>query len=147
MWWALPEHRGELERTLTLINSMDRAAWPDAVLDALFDCPATRLAAYGTLRPGESNHGMLAALGGAWTDGTVQGVRFMANGYPAFTFAGAEPVPVSVLTSAALPADWPRLDAFEGREYRRILAPVRQVDGTSVVAYLYEYLGGSPGSA
>ena len=125
---------------------MDRAAWPDAVLDALFDFPRTRLAAYGTLRPGESNHGMLSELGGAWVDGTVQGMRFVANGYPAFK-AGTDWVSVSVLTSPALPADWPRLDEFEGRDYRRILAPVRRVDGTNVVAYLYEYVGSQPNSA
>jgi gamma-glutamylcyclotransferase (GGCT)/AIG2-like uncharacterized protein YtfP len=146
MWWESPEHRVELERTLALINSMDRAAWPHDVLDALFEFPGTRLAAYGTLRPGESNHGMLAELGGAWVDGTVQGVRFVANGYPAFK-AGTDWVPVSVLTSAALPADWPRLDEFEGRDYRRILAPVRLVDGTNVVAYLYEYIGNPAHSA
>jgi gamma-glutamylcyclotransferase (GGCT)/AIG2-like uncharacterized protein YtfP len=158
MWWELPEHSRELERTLALVNSMDRAAWPDDVLDALFEFPRTRLAAYGTLRPGESNHAMLADLGGAWVDGTVQGVRFMANGYPAFRSsaplyeagqAGPDPdqVPVSVLTSAALPSDWPRLDEFEGRDYRRILAPVRLLDGVYRVAYLYEYIGSPASSA
>jgi gamma-glutamylcyclotransferase (GGCT)/AIG2-like uncharacterized protein YtfP len=89
---------------------------------------------------------MLAELGGAWVEGTVLGVRFMANGYPAFK-AGTDWVPVSVLTSAALPADWPRLDEFEGRDYRRILAPVRLFDGTNLVACLYEYIGSRPRSA
>jgi gamma-glutamylcyclotransferase (GGCT)/AIG2-like uncharacterized protein YtfP len=145
MWWQRAEHSSELDRTLSLVNSMDRAAWPDDILDTLFDFPKTRLAAYGTLRPGESNHGMLAELGGAWVEGTVRGKRFMANGYPAFQ-AGADRVPVSVLTSAALPADWARLDEFEGRDYRRILAPVRLVDGTHLVAYLYEYIGRQPSS-
>jgi gamma-glutamylcyclotransferase (GGCT)/AIG2-like uncharacterized protein YtfP len=106
------------------------------------DDPNTRLAVYGTLRPGESNHHLLADVPGTWLEGTVQGVRFMANGYPAFK---CDPtpgeVPVSVLTSAALPAHWARLDDFEGADYRRILVQVRLPDGATLSANLYEYLG------
>jgi gamma-glutamylcyclotransferase (GGCT)/AIG2-like uncharacterized protein YtfP len=128
-----------LERALAVINS---SGGFDGVLDALFDSPQTRLAAYGTLRPGESNHTLVANLDGAWVDGTVQGVRFIANDYPAFLWrpGGAE-VPVSVLTSAALPAHWARLDDFEGPEYRRILVPVSLPNGTALVANLYQYIG------
>jgi gamma-glutamylcyclotransferase (GGCT)/AIG2-like uncharacterized protein YtfP len=79
---------------------------------------------------------------GAWVDGIVEGVRFMANGFPAFEWRpGRAEVPVSVLTSDALPEHWARLDAFEGSEYCRILVPVRLPSGTIVVANLYEYVG------
>jgi len=99
----------------------------------------TRLAVYGTLRPGESNHAMLADVPGEWLSGTVEGVRFMAKGYPAFR-PGAGQVAVSVLTSAALPEHWARLDEFEGADYRRILVPVTLSDGGTVVANLYAYI-------
>ncbi|MDQ6672784.1 MAG: gamma-glutamylcyclotransferase [Chloroflexota bacterium] len=105
------------------------------------DFAGTRLAAYGTLMPGESNHTLLSDLAGVWEDGTVEGVRFMANGYPAFKWRpGTEQVRVSVLTSSALPEHWARLDEFEGADYRRILVPVSLPNRTSVVAYIYEYI-------
>ncbi|SRR5713226_7702682 len=140
-----------LERSLTLINSTRTATWADdaarcqvlfEALNALLDFPNTRLAAYGTLAPGESNHAVLEGVPGAWLEGTVQGVRFMANGYPAFERRpGNGQVPVRVLTSAALPEHWARLDDFEGDDYRRILVPVRLASGAVLVANLYEYIG------
>jgi len=99
----------------------------------------TRLAVYGTLRPGESNYAMLADVPGTWLTGTVSGVRFIAKGYPAFR-RGTGEVPVSVLTSPELPEHWTRLDEFEGADYRRILVPVTLASGAIVVANLYEYI-------
>ncbi|MGI9147889.1 MAG: molybdopterin cofactor-binding domain-containing protein, partial [Chloroflexota bacterium] len=110
--------------------------------EEMADSPNTRLAAYGTLMPGQLNHALLADVSGTWIDGRVHGVRFMANGFPAFTpGAGPGQVAVSVLTSAALPQHWARLDAFEGTDYRRMLVPVRLPDGTSLVANIYAYIG------
>ncbi|MDQ6672664.1 MAG: molybdopterin-dependent oxidoreductase, partial [Chloroflexota bacterium] len=122
---------------------------PARVYDALSagdgftaDSAATRLAAYGTLMPGQSNHALLVDVPGTWVDGTVEGVRFIAKGFPAFTPGpGCGQVRVSVLTSAALPGHWARLDAFEGSDYRRTVVPVRLPDGTSLAANIYEYIG------
>lgn len=59
--------------------------------------------------------------------------------FPVFTFdPDAPPVAVQVLSSDGLPELWPRLDAFEGGGYRRILVPVVGHDGRTVVAQLYE---------
>ena len=61
------------------------------------------------------------------------------QGYPAFRRGNGQ-VPVSVLTSPALPEHWARLDEFEGADYRRILVPVTLASGAIVVANLYEYI-------
>jgi gamma-glutamylcyclotransferase (GGCT)/AIG2-like uncharacterized protein YtfP len=90
-----------------------------------------RLAVYGTLAPGRSNHGQMAGMAGTWTPGTVRGRRFdqgwgAAEGYPGLVLdpEGAE-VAVQVFRSADLPGHWARLDAFEGEGYRRVVTPVR----------------------
>ncbi len=142
MRWESAAQQGELDRALALINSIERkTGLPQADLDAQFDFPSTRFAAYGTLMPGQSNYALLSNVEGVWVDGTVQGTRFMANGYPAFKWRpGDARVPVSVLTSAALPEHWARLDDFEGPDYRRILVSVRLPNDTNLVAYLYEYI-------
>lgn len=140
----------ELDDILRAAGSEDGAeslrTWLEPILDrlveALLDRPERRLAAYGSLRPGEDNHHHLSRLVGRWTEGTVEGARHergrgAAHGYPGLVYRrGDPPVPVSVFESAALADHWPRLDAFEGEEYRRILVPVRMA-GTTKVANLY----------
>lgn len=96
-----------------------------------------RLAVYGSLAPGESNHGQVALLGSAWTDGFVRGRRAVRT-WPVFTWEeSALPVPVRVLTSTELPVHWARLDAFEGVDYRRILVLVRFANAPATAANLY----------
>ena len=101
-----------------------------------------RLAVYGSLAPGRSNHGQLAGLAGDWRDGTVRG-RLVesgwgaAEGYPGLRPDPAGPVvAVQLFTSDDLPAHWARLDAFEGEEYERTLIEVATADGP-VSAQLY----------
>lgn len=58
--------------------------------------------------------------------------------WPVFTFdPSAPPVPAWLLCSPALPAAWPRLDEFEGDDYRRILVPVQRADGSWAWANIY----------
>ncbi|HZZ67453.1 MAG TPA: gamma-glutamylcyclotransferase family protein [Phenylobacterium sp.] len=94
-----------------------------------------RLAVYGSLAPGRSNHGQLAELTGAWSPGVVRGELFQegwgaAQGYPGLRLdpAGAE-VAVQVFASHDLPDHWARLDRFEGPEYRRVITTVMTEDG------------------
>jgi len=85
-----------------------------------------RLAVYGSLAPGESNHDQLAGLSGGWWPGVVRGWKVdsgwgAAAGYPGLRPDPAGPeVAVQVFTSPDLPAHWTRLDAFEGDEYQRV---------------------------
>jgi gamma-glutamylcyclotransferase (GGCT)/AIG2-like uncharacterized protein YtfP len=120
-------------------------------LETLFGC-SERLAVYGSLAPGRENHHIVAPLGGSWSEGVVEGemTRYgwgAAMGYSALHLRpGGPAVAVHVLTSVALPAAWPELDAFEGAEYRRVLVPVwSNGDGGRTlvtVANLYEGSGG-----
>ena len=94
-----------------------------------------RLAVYGSLAPGEENHDQLAGLDGVWSRGTVRGRVFVldegeARGYLALVLDPAGPqVAVQVFESAELPEHWARLDAFEGRCYRRVVAQVETEAG------------------
>ena len=94
------------------------------------DVTDNRLAVYGSLGPGKSNHHMLAKYPGTWTRGRVRGDLVNAGWGAAGGFPGLIPradgpwVPVDVLESSALPNAWPDLDAFEGSEYRRVLIDV-----------------------
>lgn len=103
-----------------------------------------RLFVYGTLAPGRSNAHVLAGLDGTWEPGTVRGVLFpegwgAAQGYPGLVLdPSAEPVRGLVFTSAQLAHEWPRIDAFEGAGYRRVVAQVLLDGGGRVPAFLYE---------
>lgn len=105
--------------------------------------PVPRLAVYGSLGPGRPNHHVLADVAGRWFSGVVRGhleERGWGSdlGYPGITLApDAPPVPVDVLESDDLAAHWPRLDAFEGEEYRRVTVAVH-TDGGVVMATIYE---------
>jgi gamma-glutamylcyclotransferase (GGCT)/AIG2-like uncharacterized protein YtfP len=146
-----PESPEELTRALRAFNrvrppappdSPQRAALEDA-LDALFRAPE-RLAAYGSLMPGGANHHEVADLKGEWVEGWVTGSLVhlgwgSAAGYPALRWdpAGA-PVRASMLTSPGLRTRWPRLDRFEGPDYRRILVPFFTDAAVVAVGNLYE---------
>jgi gamma-glutamylcyclotransferase (GGCT)/AIG2-like uncharacterized protein YtfP len=101
-----------------------------------------RLAVYGSLAPGKSNHHQLAGLSGDWRPGVVRG-RLKNEGWGSGEgFPGLSPdpmgpeVPVQVFVSADLCAHWARLDAFEGADYRRVPIEVATPDGP-LEAYIY----------
>ena len=100
------------------------------LIEALLDHPERRLAAYGSLLPGENNHHHMEQLVGRWVEGTVEGTLHdrgwaARQGYPGFVpGSSGDRVEVKVFESLSLPDAWERLDAFEGAAYRRILAPV-----------------------
>ena len=126
------------------------AACGDAI-DASLGRPGHRLVAYGTLRPGEVNHGLVAGLG-TWQPAWVRGRLGEWNGYPLLRPArvGGRRLPVMLLTSPHLPTVLPELDAFEGPAYRRAwvvaeLAPTVGESADAVVARCYVDAGLDPG--
>lgn len=89
-----------------------------------------RLAVYGSLAPGKSNHHQLDGLGGGWQPGMVRGWLVESGWGAAQGFPGLRPdamgpeVMVQLFTSEDLPDHWERLDAFEGDEYERVIVDV-----------------------
>jgi gamma-glutamylcyclotransferase (GGCT)/AIG2-like uncharacterized protein YtfP len=95
----------------------------------------TRLAIYGTLAPGRSNHGQLSELTGRWIKGAVRG-RFVqsgwaaAMGFPALVLDASAPVVhLELFESPDLPMHWSRLDQFEGEGYQRVRVEVETDEG------------------
>ncbi len=140
----------ELMHLLEGVNARRRSSLPPPPPDveeaALEDRvrASHRLAVYGSLKPGEIHHDLVSHLSGTWQDGDVFGdwsdTGWGAGvGFPAIRWRpDGDRVPVKLLASADLPAEWARLDAFEGEEYRRILVPVFDRDTFLAVANLYE---------
>lgn len=92
--------------------------------------PERRLACYGSLRPGQKNHHIVADIAGQWLPGTIYGETEEEFGYPVFTWQmDGNPIAVEVLCSEQLPANYPRIDEFEGFNYRRVLVPVKMKAG------------------
>jgi gamma-glutamylcyclotransferase (GGCT)/AIG2-like uncharacterized protein YtfP len=143
---APPEaRRASLAAALILLGDTPGRATHEQLADRVDQAlgrPSQRLAAYGSLRRGERNHGEVADLGGRWLAGHVRG-RFetasaRTGGWPALApDARGAPFAVEVLESPALPGAWPRLDDFEGEPYRRELVAVELERGATCVANLY----------
>ncbi len=109
---------------------------------------ATRLAVYGTLAPGRSNHHQLAPMVGHWSQGTVRG-RLIDDDwatkglYPLLRLDPDAPViNVKLFESADLPAHWARLDDFEGAAYQRVVTQVATPTGM-IEAAIYVAAGPS----
>jgi len=103
-----------------------------------------RLAVYGSLAPGRSNHHQLQDLRGEWHPGcSVRGELADRGwsagvGYPTLRWSASGPaVAVDVFVSEELPSHWARLDEFEGPDYQRIVVPVFAGPRVVGVANLY----------
>jgi gamma-glutamylcyclotransferase (GGCT)/AIG2-like uncharacterized protein YtfP len=104
--------------------------------------PEQRLAVYGSLAPGKSNHHQLDELSGDWAAGALRGRLFQdgfgtGGRYPGLELdPGGGEVTVQVFTSPDLPAHWARLDRFEGADYARVVVEVMTEQGP-VAAQVY----------
>ena len=101
-----------------------------------------RLATYGTLAPGRVNHHQLADLQGCWRQGTVRGRLVEAGwgaelGFPGMILdPSGQAIDVHLFESPDLADQWPRLDAFEGAGYQRVVTRVSTPDG-DLEAWIY----------
>ncbi len=100
---------------------------------------------YGSLAPNAPNHSVVAHIKGDWQQGIVRG-KLLKEGWGAdIGYLGFQPcsieeqeeIPVFVLFSEELPANWAYLDDFEGEEYKRILAKYELKNGQTGVGRIY----------
>lgn len=116
---------------------------PVQTLERLLDFPSRRLAVYGSLAPGKKNHHVIAGMEGSWRKAVLRGSLLnegwgAGEGFPGFLWDGTNtPVAAQVFSSPDLPHYWPRLDEFEGEEYRRILAPAEIENGEIEICNVY----------
>lgn len=104
-----------------------------------------RLFVDGTLAPGEVNAHVLEPLVGEWQEASARGTLHpqgwgQTHGFPALRLdAGAAAVEVEelVFQSAELPADWARLDEFEGSAHQRVETDALLKDGTRCKTCIY----------
>lgn len=102
-----------------------------------------RLATYGTLAPGKTNHHELSELEGSWLTATVRGIKYETGWGAALGCPGMVPdedgelIAVSILQSPDLPKHWARLDAFEGEEYVRTEIAATLADGSTLSCFIY----------
>lgn len=103
-----------------------------------------RLAVYGSLAPGRSNHDQLQNVRGDWHSGLSVCGEFVDHGwgaglgYPALRWSASGPaVSIELFVSEDLPGHWARLDEFEGKDYLRIVVPVYAGTSVVTVANLY----------
>ena len=136
----------ELVHTLQMINAArERGDIDDsAEIARRFDRPSTRLAVYGSLAPGKSNHEVIEGIAGTWKSGFVRGDLLrqgwgMHVGFPGMTWdpKSRNRINVQVFTLEDLPEHWERLDDFEGKDYLRILVPVESLADAPIVANIY----------
>ena len=108
------------------------------IVELLFDQPGQRLVAYGTLRPGGSNEGMLKDIAGQWQSCSVRGTLHERRSLKCFRWQPrGDVIEAMLFTAAGLTDAWERLDRFEGHEYARHLIPV-QTNGLRLIANIYE---------
>jgi gamma-glutamylcyclotransferase (GGCT)/AIG2-like uncharacterized protein YtfP len=129
---------------LTMKDELEAQEELEAQFAARFnsDC---QLAVYGSLAPGRSNHHVIADLPGNWVERLIVHGELLTTGWGAalgyralrWQWDGPE-VEVALFTSQQLPLHWPRLDEFEGEDYRRILVPVYSEGRFMTVANIYE---------
>src|SRR5512138_1610394 len=144
---ALPTNPDALKATLDRVNRarLGIAAADEAAERAIERAhrASVKLAIYGTLAPGKVNHHHIADLGGTWHDAAMRGRLDRVpcgihEGLPAIVVGPEEPLhPVKLLVCDALPANWPRLDAFEDAEKQRLLVPLEGEGGITGVANVY----------
>lgn len=102
-----------------------------------------QLFVYGTLAPGRPNHKVLKDVPGTWEPAVLKGTLIKEGWGAKMGCPGIVPsddgdnVEGFVFSSTHLEDYWPKLDAFEGDGYKRVLVVVKVNVTQDVEAYVY----------
>ena len=102
-----------------------------------------RLFVYGTLAPGRPNEHVLSEVEGSWEAASVTGSLRQegwgaAMGYPGIDLdEHGDEVQGFLFSSEKLSDHWAKLDALEGKSYKRVLTAVKLKGNSTVDAYIY----------
>jgi len=106
--------------------------------------PVRYLFVYGTLMSAFRNAAARAIRARSRCAGraTTVGRLYRIGRYPGLVSAAreGETVKGELYRIAADAAFWKRMDAYEGREYRRVVQPVRLETGETIAAWLFRYV-------
>ena len=98
---------------------------------------------YGSLCPGRTNEHILKEIGGTFQPAFVKGYLIHEGwgaemGFPAITLnPEGKKVPGYVFSSVNLESFWDVLDAFEGKEYKRVAVNAHLGEEKVMEAYIY----------
>jgi gamma-glutamylcyclotransferase (GGCT)/AIG2-like uncharacterized protein YtfP len=106
------------------------------IFEILYNFPSTRLATYGTLKPGEINNSILDKYQGKWYQGSVNGYIEHLDGLPYFKWNLAASA-IDIMVFESKDNFMAEIDRFEGKNYRRILIPIK-VDEKLIIGNIYE---------
>lgn len=102
-----------------------------------------KLFVYGSLGPGRPNEHILGNIEGSWEEASVHGIWHNEGwgatlGYPGITLDDqGDKIEGFVFCSEHLAEHWAKLDAFEGKEYERMVTTVELSNKTCVKAFIY----------
>jgi len=98
---------------------------------------------YGTLAPGEENAHIMDGMDGDWCKASVRGTRNdkgwgVNKVHPGFIpDENGDVVNGLIFTSNDLPANWARLDEFEGADYKRVAIIATLENGDIIKTQIY----------
>ncbi len=101
---------------------------------------------YGTLAPGQENAHIMDGMNGIWRIASVHGRKVQSGwgadkGHPGLIPDPSGPtVQGLIFVSDDLAAHWPKLDAFEGSDYKRVEILATLTSGEKIKAQIYSVL-------
>lgn len=98
-----------------------------------------RVFVYGTLRPGQPAHDLVAPSIARLESATTSGLLYaLGDGYPGYA-SGAGMVHGEVIWLTDPAATLRRLDDYEGEEFTRVVCTVALQSGLEVTAWIYAF--------
>jgi len=115
-----------------------KATFPilEMIIDILLEYPSHKLICYGTLRKGQANENFLKGVNEDSIEISIFGSIELDNGLPYYKSGLKDEISAELIKNKDLYMDFEKLDKFEGKSYKRILAPYK-LDNEIFVGNVY----------